>query len=331
MLRRALLALLCLVFLAPAVLAENFDQDVTASQDLAGLPRSPGSVILAYKLDRSDSAILPLGKWTGKGWAKSLKAEGRRTRILYLAPPDQSTMDVMKHYKNELQRLNYEPLFDCSGEEECGKGVGNAYFDASQRNKITGRQVPEFAFSTEVEEPRVVTARLKTPGGQSQIFILVARQNNAADAKAGRRVAVFLEEVLSGQIQQRLPLMSADDMARSIGDLGKAALYGVHFSFDTTEIMAESRPQLEEIAKLLKASPKLKVYIVVHTDNQGRLETNLRLSQRRAETVTALLAKDFGVPAERMIPEGAGSLAPVASNASEEGRVKNRRLEVVEQ
>ncbi len=331
MLRRLLLACLFLLLLAPAARAENFDQDIPAAQDLQSLSRSPGSVILGYALEPSAEAVLPLGKWTGKGWAKSVKAEGRRTRILYLAPPDQTSADVMSHYKAALQRLNYTPLFDCSGEAECGAGVGNAYFDPAQRNKITGRQVPESAFSTEVGEPRVLTARLNTPGGQSQVFILAARQNNIADAKAGRRVAVFVEEVRTGQTQERLALVPAEDMLRSIRGQGKAVLYGVHFSFDTAEIMSESRPQLEEMAKLLKAEPKLKVFVVVHTDNQGRADENVRLAQRRAEALARLLAQDFGVPAERMIAEGLGSLSPLASNATEAGRAKNRRVELVGQ
>ena len=74
-----------------------------------------------------------------------------------------------------------------------------------------------------------------------------------------------------------------------------------------------------------------KVYLVGHTDNQGRLDYNLTLSQRRAEAVVQLLVRDFGVPAERMIPKGLASLAPVASNATEEGRAKNRRVELVGQ
>lgn len=333
MLRRLALALLFLLLLAPAALAENFDQDAPASQDIPGLPRYEGSVILGYKLDRYDEAVLPLAKWDNKTktWEKSVKVEGRRTRILYLVPPDRSSLEVMRNYKIALQKLGYEPLFDCSGEEECGKGVGNAYFEASARNKITGRQVLEYAFSMEVQDPRVLTARRNTPGGQSHVFILAAQQNNAADAKAGRRVAVFVEEVLAGQMQERMVLVQAEDMARSIGDTGKVALYGVHFAYDKAEIMAESRPQLEEMAKLLKANPKLKVYLVGHTDNQGRLDYNLGLSQRRAEAVVQLLVRDFGVPAERMIPKGLASLAPVASNATEDGRAKNRRVELVEQ
>jgi outer membrane protein OmpA-like peptidoglycan-associated protein len=333
MIRRAALLLVLLSLCAPAALAGKYDQDVPGSKDIPGLPRDEGSVILGYKLDQYDEAALPLGKWVNASasWETFEKVEGRRTRILYLAPPDQTSADVMNHYKAALQRLNYTPLFDCSGEAECGAGVGNAYFDPAQRNKITGRQVPESAFSTEVGEPRVLTARLNTPGGQSQVFILAARQNNIADAKAGRRVAVFVEEVRSGQTQERLTLVPAEDMLRSIRGQGKAVLYGVHFSFDTAEIMSESRPQLEEMAKLLKAEPKLKVFVVVHTDNQGRADDNVRLAQRRAEALARLLAQDFGVPAERMVPEGLGSLSPVASNSTEAGRAKNRRVELVEQ
>jgi outer membrane protein OmpA-like peptidoglycan-associated protein len=81
----------------------------------------------------------------------------------------------------------------------------------------------------------------------------------------------------------------------------------------------------------MKAHPGLKVYIVGHTDNQGALDYNVGLSQRRAEAVARALAGQYGIPAARMSARGLGPLAPVTSNATEEGRAKNRRVELVQQ
>ncbi|WP_051202865.1 OmpA family protein [Desulfovibrio aminophilus] len=334
MIRRAarLLVLLSLCC-APAALAGKYDQDVPGSKDIPGLPRYEGSVILGYKLDQYDEAALPLGKWVNAsaGWEKSEKVEGRRTRILYLAPPDRSSLEVMRNYKTALQKLGYQTRFECSDEAECGRSVGNAYFNSAARNRLGGKQVVEYAFSLAVEDPRLLTARLDKDGAISDVFVFAARQDNAADSAAGRRVAVFVQEVLSGSMENKMVLVDAGEMGKSLDERGRVALYGVLFDFDRSEVKPESRPQLEEMAKLLKAKPGLKVYIVGHTDNQGGLDYNLKLSHRRAEAVAAALAKDFGVASGRMSAKGLANLAPVASNASEEGRAKNRRVELVEQ
>jgi outer membrane protein OmpA-like peptidoglycan-associated protein len=85
------------------------------------------------------------------------------------------------------------------------------------------------------------------------------------------------------------------------------------------------------MAKALKADPKLKVLIVGHTDNQGKLDYNTSLSQRRAEAVAKALSAKHGIDAKRMTARGLASLAPLATNRTDEGRAKNRRVEMVEQ
>ena len=99
---------------------------------------------------------------------------------------------------------------------------------------------------------------------------------------------------------------------------------------DKADIKPESKPALEEMAKLLKAFPDLRVLIVGHTDSTGDREYNMGLSRRRAEAVVKSLRESYGIAASRLVPAGVGMLAPVASNRTEEGRAKNRRVELVE-
>jgi OmpA-OmpF porin, OOP family len=94
-------------------------------------------------------------------------------------------------------------------------------------------------------------------------------------------------------------------------------------------VKPESRPTLEQIAKLLGAQPQLNVFIVGHTDNQGAYDYNLDLSRRRAEAVAAELVKNHRIAQARLRTAGVGFLAPVGSNASESGRALNRRVELV--
>jgi outer membrane protein OmpA-like peptidoglycan-associated protein len=82
---------------------------------------------------------------------------------------------------------------------------------------------------------------------------------------------------------------------------------------------------------MLKANPKLKVYVVGHTDNVGLLAANLDLSKRRAASVVQALTAQYAVPAAQLLPYGDGPYAPIASNDTEDGRASNRRVELVKQ
>ena len=110
---------------------------------------------------------------------------------------------------------------------------------------------------------------------------------------------------------------------------GKVAIYGIHFDTGKAEIKPDSEATLQEIAKLLKAQPALKLNVVGHTDNVAAIDLNMRLSQARAEAVVQALVTKYGITAGRLKGYGVGPLAPMASNDSEEGRAKNRRVELV--
>ena len=91
-----------------------------------------------------------------------------------------------------------------------------------------------------------------------------------------------------------------------------------------------SAPQIEQLAALLKQNPRLEVLIVGHTDGQGAFDYNLSLSQRRAQAVVDTLVSGHAIERKRLTPAGAGMVAPVATNRTDEGRAKNRRVEIVE-
>jgi len=123
----------------------------------------------------------------------------------------------------------------------------------------------------------------------------------------------------------------SDVFAKEIDENGKIAIYGIHFDTDKTEVKPESETVLKEVSKLLSQNPSLKLYIVGHTDNVGEFDYNMKLSQARAESVVKELTSKYGVASDRVKPYGVGPLSPAASNKTEEGRVKNRRVELIEQ
>jgi len=138
----------------------------------------------------------------------------------------------------------------------------------------------------------------------------------------GPRAAVSIIEPK----EMEVGLVTAEMMEESIKRTGKVALYTIYFDFDKADLKPESKPTI-----LLKRNPKLKLYIVGHTDNVGSFDYNMNLSQRRAEAVVKELIEKYGISKDRLKPYGVGPLCPVSSNLSEEGRSKNRRVELVEQ
>ena len=124
-------------------------------------------------------------------------------------------------------------------------------------------------------------------------------------------------------------VVSASDISKSITANGKVAIYGILFDTGKADIKPESKASLDQIAAFLKAEPAIKLHVVGHTDSVGGFDSNLALSQRRADAVAAVLSKNYGIAAVRMVGNGVASLAPVAANSTEEGRAKNRRVELV--
>jgi OmpA-OmpF porin, OOP family len=122
---------------------------------------------------------------------------------------------------------------------------------------------------------------------------------------------------------------NAEALAKDIRSAGHVAVEGIYFDTGKATIKPESANSIKEIAKLLKADPALNVFVVGHTDNVGGVDSNLKLSQARAEAVMQSLVGEHGIAAARLSAHGCGQFAPVASNDAEDGRAKNRRVELV--
>jgi outer membrane protein OmpA-like peptidoglycan-associated protein len=124
---------------------------------------------------------------------------------------------------------------------------------------------------------------------------------------------------------------NADAFSNDLKTTGHAAVYGIYFDTGKSDIKPESEKAIKEIASLLKGDAGLNLYVVGHTDNVGGLDANVKLSQNRADAVVQALVRTHGIPASRLKSFGAGPCAPVMSNDTEEGKAKNRRVELVKQ
>ena len=137
--------------------------------------------------------------------------------------------------------------------------------------------------------------------------------------------------IIEKQAMAQEIVANAEAFRNDLRATGHAAVYGIYFDTGKAALKPASEAAIAEIAKLLKADAALKLHVVGHTDNVGALDANIKLSQARAEAVVQALTGKHGIAAARLKSAGVASLAPVSSNDTEEGRAKNRRVELVKQ
>ena len=142
--------------------------------------------------------------------------------------------------------------------------------------------------------------------GEGHLFLKAARD--------GQEIWVHLDAYITSQY--RLFVVEKGAMVQD-------------FDTDRSDLKPESAKAVAEVAKLLKGSPALKVWVVGHTDASGQESFNLALSGARAAAVVKALTLQHGIDPKRLGSFGAGPYAPVATNGSEEGKRKNRRVELV--
>jgi OmpA-OmpF porin, OOP family len=120
----------------------------------------------------------------------------------------------------------------------------------------------------------------------------------------------------------------ASSLSDELKKSGHVAVYGIHFATGKAAILPDSENVLGEIAKMMKDNSDVKLSVEGHTDNVGAAASNQTLSEKRAQAVVAWLTA-HGVDGSRLKAKGWGQSKPVADNASEDGRAKNRRVELV--
>ena len=348
-----LLAILLLGFALPRATIPTADKPGTRDNPL--LKRYEGSFIVFSERKSFAELTLPLSrleevpdKKVGNNnrahEPKNKKAlEGVYTRLVYLIPADRSPLEVLRNYQDEIRSKGGKILFECKGAEcggdpqrSSGGGGGDAslamYLYPAERISEAHGSNGYCAMAEHITDQRYSAAEIPSAGAHVSVLtyaIVAPDKHDSCLGFNGRTVAV-VDIVEAKAREQKMVTVKAADMATAIAGTGRVALYGIYFDFNKTDIKPESDPTLEEIGKLLKTSPSLKLLVVGHTDNVGTYTFNTDLSQRRAAAVVGALGSRYGVARDRLTPVGVSFAAPVASNRTEDGRAKNRRVELVE-
>ena len=295
-------------------------RDIRGSRDHSMIKRYPGASIVGYGVKRFDEYKLLTSKVTrapGSG-ANSKSIEGRVTKISYEVPRGRTTLEVFRNYEQALRKARFNILFKCSN-RECG---GRAFNHTVKK--------PYAGFAENYNDQRFLAARLKRSQGDVYISLYTVR-NHSAGGPTHNRIYTQLDIIEIQKMQTGLVTVDANAMAKSISTTGRIALYGIYFDTNKATIKSKSNASLAEIAKLMKKQRNLRLVVVGHTDNRGSFVHNMALSKRRAGAVMNALVRRYGIGAKRLRHWGAGYISPVATNRSEAGRAKNRRVELVEQ
>jgi len=298
--------LLCLLLAMPHARG----QDREGSKDHPLISRYPGAVINGYSQKEFDEYEIPLSKVADGKYTKTQHVEGKVTAIHYDSPSGRSALEIYRNYEAALQRAGFQTLFSC-GPRACGDSPPGGSFPLDD------------AFGNYSDQTRYLAAKWSRP--QGDVYVALWVYDSSFDIKQ------FLTIVESKPMESGLVSVNADALAGDILRTGHASVYGIYFDTGKAEMKSESEAALKEIVKLLQQDPQLKLYVVGHTDNQGPLDMNMDLSKRRADAVVIALTSKYGVTAGRLHALGDGPSAPVAPNDTEEGRSKNRRVELVKQ
>lgn len=307
---------------------QMYAQDIANAEDHELLTRYPGSKIIYYfQKDYNELKFALKPGQPEKEPQEWLEVSGFQTSLVYEIPLGKSTVDVMKNYEDAFKANNAEILFQCKGGDCDGttawysaKFFENVYgIDNRQSNGETSHY---YDFGGYHVAQRYMVAQITTA---DKVYFIEIGMTPAYD---GKPVKVCVEVVEQEALQSGLITLNADVIKDKLEKEGRLILDGILFDTGKTDLKPTSFEVIEMVAQYLNQNPESQIYIVGHTDDVGNFGDNTLLSEGRAIRVSQAL-QNFGDFDNRVTPIGVGPVCPVATNETEEGRTKNRRVEIV--
>ncbi|MGN6514931.1 MAG: OmpA family protein [Rhizomicrobium sp.] len=314
--------------------SSSFAADLPGTQDPAGFKRYEGSEIIhsfsstyaEYQMDRDG------------GWKKPASVEGAVRRTVYLVPAGHTALEILRNYEQTFTELGLKKTYELKPD---GLTVISSFFNEHVLygpEKYDGVHSPAlYVWGDNSENPYYATYSGALDGKAVTATLLVAESAAQDWQEPGAKTSVKVEKeqvvavldiVTGAAVANKMVMVKAGDMAKSIAATGKIDLYGIYFDVDKSDLKPESNDTLGEIAKLMKSEASLKLEVGGHTDNTGKADHNLKLSQDRAAAVVKALTTKFGVDPKRLTAKGYGDTKPVAPNTTDEGKAKNRRVQL---
>ena len=320
--------ILSFFILVSSALTSVGQNDTQGCEDHPLITRYPGSDLMWCEAQNFSEYKIAIGPQTGyKYIEKWIETEGKVYRNYYELKAERTLTEVYRNYLNSIKKEGFEILANGVFEERNVKKdiggttwLGTAYVPNPYP---TSEGIKLHQGSSDTGGSCYIAAKMKRPGGN--VYIIVGGHLYKSN------YMVFMIDIVEESLMEDgLVSLDADAMGRDIDMYGKVAVYGIYFDFDKATLQPESKPALDEIASLLRARPKLSLYVVGHTDSKGSLTYNLTLAENRAKAVVDELVSKYSISRSRLEGHGVGPLVPVFTNRNDDGRAKNRRVELVE-
>jgi len=291
--------------------------------------RFPGQEIRWQTIENYREYRIPTGPVTGyrtiDDW---IDTEGRVTRTLYVyRGTERGWSEIYLNYRRAFEEQGFDILAQGASDTRKGVDVGSrqwlgVYLDAN--------------LPTAPGEVGTISAGSSTSGGQGifvasrdraagRVYVVVTVEQHAEDY-----VGTLVDIIEVAAAETGLVAVDPEAIGRDLLEKGRVVLDGLYFDYDSPALQERSQAALQAVADYLAANPQQNFHVVGHTDARGTLGYNRELSQARAQSVVDALVAQFSIARERLSAHGVGPLVPVFSNASDEGRERNRRVELVE-
>ncbi len=299
-------------FLIVAMLIALISGNLFAEKEIDIVPTYPGSSCYHDDKIGYEEFFVGVGQ-TSDGKAEIRKVEGYiRHRFCYV-PSGRSQLEIIKNYEEAVLK-NGGSVFSTLNKKECVKAFMKKGHPKHYQTKYEYMQLPSYAgkyFSgiipTDTVDYYVCVVTAKVDG--KVVYSLVTIETKPMD-----KGMISLENLDAGLVTK-----------------GHIAIYDIYFETGKSEIKGESYDALKTIAEYLNTHTDKQYLVVGHTDNVGDFEANIKLSNVRANAVVDRLIVNHSVNKEQLKSYGVGPAAPVSSNSTDEGKAKNRRVEIVEQ
>lgn len=271
------------------------------------------------------SYALPVGPFAN-GSSQTIRLEGALSQTAWtLQAKDLTTLQILVPLRDQLTTAGFAILFECET-AACGG------FDFRFEAEI----VAEPAMHIDLGDFRYLAAKREGPDGPEHISVIVSKSSKLGFVQItqiGKILAIPAPLIVPTDLAPQPPTANANAGTTSLGDAlakqGSVALDDLIFASGAADLAPGQYASLDALATYLRANPDSKVALVGHTDASGGLAGNIALSRERAASVRAWIIESYAIPSDQVTAEGVGYLAPRDGNLSEQGRTRNRRVEVM--
>lgn len=306
-----------------AIALASFIGSAAIAAPLLTLP--DGAEQTAHITSAIGTHALPIAAWQN-GKVPTLALVGHIEHQSWRLPGmGRSTFEQMQALTAQLAAMGYKAIFSCDT-VACGG------FDFRYETKVLSE--PEM--HVDLGDFRFLSAIRGVGDSAEYIGLLVSRagetgfvQLNQIRPQADTIVAATPAPTDAAPIPATTAAPPSGTLATTLEAVGSIALDDLTFASGASELEAGDYASLAALAEFLKANPDRKIIVVGHTDASGSLDANIALSRRRAQSVVDQLIADNGVDPAQISADGVGFLSPRATNLTDEGRHKNRRVEAV--